>query len=122
MIDPWSIYLISIADSIHHASTALFCITIPFFLIFAISFGMSILELNIREETKKFLGRALRVSTLALAINIATFCFFPSKETMCTVLVFNQLTPENIESLKNFGIVSVQQFSDTLINNINRLE
>lgn len=113
MISPWVIYWIELLSEV------------DFFVGFA---GAMLLVLSVMasmiyclEDTKIPWYHIKRVSIIAVVLLVVA-TIIPSKETMYAILVVDQLTPENIEAMRAFGVETVQQLGDAIANSINKIE
>lgn len=125
MISPWAIYLVSVlitADKIAEfvLGVSLVC-TIVFMLFY---FGLIFAEdkSKVSKEDIEGLTKWLKRSSIVAAVSAVFVCLIPSEETMYAMLIVDQLTPENIKALRDFGVETVQQLGDAIANSINKIE
>ena len=125
MISRWAIYLVSVlitADKIVEfvLGVSLIC-TVAFMLFY---FGLNFAEdkSKVSKEDIEGLAKWLKRSSIVAAVSAVFVCLIPSEETMYAMLIVDQLTPENIEAMRNFGVETVQQLGDAIANSINKIE
>lgn len=123
MIDPWLIYLINVSDAAH--SISLFLIIFSIIALIAFLMGYCVIETSDTgwsSENPFITKNTIQIIATIFIVGAVAFCLFPSKDAMCESLILWQLTPENIASLKSFGIENIQQFTDIIMNNTNKPE
>lgn len=123
MIDPWLIYLINVSDAAH--SISIFLIIFSLVALTAFLMGYCAIEFSDTGWSSKnpFITKnTIQIIATIFIVGAVTFCLFPSKDAMYESLILWQLTPENIASLKDFGIENIQQFTDIIMNNTNKPE
>ena len=113
MISPWVIYWIELLSEV------------DFFVGFA---GAMLLVLSVMAsmiccaEDTKIPWHNIKWFLIIAVVLLVVATIIPSKETMYAMLVVDQLTPENIEMMRAFGVETVQQLGDAIANSINKIE
>ena len=120
MISPWAIYLVDVLANIKNMLNLVWV----FSLMGTSGLGIWLLFNfeDMSEENKIFLFKLFKICLLTLVVSITLNAFIPNKETMYTMLIVDQLTPENIKALRDFGVETVQQLGDAIANSINKVE
>ena len=113
MISPWAIYWIELLGEtdcfVGFAGCLLFVLSVITSLIWLI-------------EDKKIPWHLIKRFLIIAVVLLIFATIIPSKETMYAMLVADQLTPENIEAMRAFGVETVQQLGDAIANSINKVE
>lgn len=100
IISPWIFYWISLADKIGVVAAcmtgiSLFCLAL--YAVFAIAGEFD----NIEDDTKNRLTKVRKFLTYSFLTFSPITLFLPGQETMYKMLITSQVTPNNIEYLKN---------------------
>ena len=109
IINPLFIYLASIISTLKIASI--------FIMIFAgitiIIVGIIYFEEVITEKTGK---RILKTATITLIVNLLICIFTPSEDTCYKMMAASIVTPNNIETVKDEAIKTIEEIADILQN------
>ena len=104
IISPWVFYWIEVLESISVVVGAIFVVGLITLMVCSVVFFVSVLSesgYNSDEENEKkiktFLNFAKKSITILVILQIAA-TFIPSKETMYTMLVAQNVTVENLET------------------------
>lgn len=115
IISPWSIYFADVLPSLGHTSFAIGIIATVAFLAVLIFWGMASLEGSLEDEDAKSLRRvAFRVCLPILLAGYLISILTPSKKTIYTMMVVNQITPHNIEILGDSAKDVVDYITDEI--------
>ena len=100
IISPWIFYWIDLADSL---KLIIFFILLFSFVGFLLAGGNYAFkdERYVRDGEIQRLVRATKFFAYCLLVFVIPFVAIPSQETMYKMLITSQLTPNNIEYLKN---------------------
>ena len=115
MINPLWIYIAGICPSINQITMMIMFVGIAAIAAMILNDFCENREINFYACKYKLLGTIFIISSV---INVLT----PSEQTVYTMLIVSQLTPENIEAMRNFGVETVQQLGDAIANSINKVE
>ena len=109
IINPLYIYLISVISTLE---TVL--IIIMFFAgIIIIIAGMLY---SMEEITKKNGKRILKTATITLIVNLLICIFVPDEDTCYKMMAASIVTPDNIETVKDEAIKTIEEIADILQN------
>ena len=109
IINPLFIYLISIISALKIVSIF---ITV-FAVITIIIVGIIYFEEVITEKTGK---RILKTATITLIINLLICIFIPSEDICYKMMAASIVTPNNIETVKDETIKTIEEIADILQN------
>ena len=87
-------------------------------------FGLCVLASWVEKDEilRNYSSKFLKLSLIVYIVITVLSIIIPSREAMYAMLVVDQLTPENIEALRDFGVETVQQLGDAIANSINKIE
>ena len=109
IINPLFIYLASIISALKSAS-----ILIMFFAVITIIIvGIIRFEEVITEKTRK---RILKTAKITLIISMLTCIFVPDEDTCYKMMATSIVTPDNIETVKDETIKTIEEIADILQN------
>lgn len=97
IISPWLIYFAELADSIN---MAFLFVTFIAFIIMAFAFIPYIYMDNKKDETLK---QCLKKSFIWFCISVAIVVMTPSKDTVYTMVVLDNVTTDNIQAIGKTG-------------------
>lgn len=126
MISPWAIYLVDVLRTVGSVVEFVLGGSLICTLLFLILYLAAILDANrnheIKEKDINQISRWVKLSAIITAVSAIFVCLIPAEETMYAMLIVDQLTPENIKALRDFGVETVQQLGDAIANSINKVE
>lgn len=111
IISPWMIYFAELADSINMAF--LFVAFIAFIIM---AFAFIPYMDNKKDETLK---QCLKKSFIWFCISIATVVITPSKDTVYTMVVLDNVTTDNIQAIGKTGKDVVDYITDQIDKVVN---
>ena len=111
IISPWLIYFAELADSIN--TTFLFVVWIAFIIM---AFAFIPYMDNKKDETLK---QCLKKSFIWFCISIAIVVITPSKDTMYTMIVLDNVTTDNIQAIGKTGKDVVDYITDQIDKIVN---
>ena len=114
IISPWMIYFAELADSINMAF--LFVAFIAFIIM---AFAFIPYMDNKKDETLK---QCLKKSFIWFCISIATMVITPSKDTVYTMVVLDNVTTDNIQAIGKTGKDVVDYITDQIDKIVNENE
>lgn len=111
IISPWLIYFAELADSIN--TTFLFVVWIAFIIM---AFAFIPYMDNKKDETLK---QCLKKSFIWFCISIAIVVITPSKDTVYTMVVLDNVTTDNIQTIGKTGKDVVDYITDQIDKVVN---
>lgn len=99
IISPWLIYFAELADSIN---MAFLFVTFIAFIIMAFAF-IPYMD-NKKDETLK---QCLKKSFIWFCISVAIVVMTPSKDTVYTMVVLDNVTTDNIQAIGKTGTINI---------------
>lgn len=111
IISPWLIYFAELADSIN--TTFLFVVWIAFIIM---AFAFIPYMDNKKDETLK---QCLKKSFIWFCISIAIVVITPSKDTVYTMVVLDNVTTDSIQSIGKTGKDVVDYITDQIDKIVN---
>lgn len=112
IISPWLIYFAELADSIN--MTFLFVALIAFIIM---AFAFIPYMDNKKDETLK---QCLKKSFIWFCISIAIVVITPSKDTVYTMVVLDNVTTDNIQAIGKTGKDVVDYITDQIDKIVNK--
>ena len=112
IISPWTIYFASRADSLKILAG---CILICYIIAICIAFIEGDIDYGSVLTHKSFMKKCAIVSV----ISAVTFVITPSTETIYTMAVVNEITPDNIQTIGKTGKDVVDYITDQIDKVIN---
>lgn len=115
IISPWSIYFADVLPSLGHTSFVIGIVATIAFLAVLIFWGMTSLEGSLEDEEAKSVRKvAFKVCLPILLAGYLISILTPSKKTIYTMMVVNQITPHNIEILGDSAKDVVDYITDEI--------
>lgn len=100
IISPWSIYFADVLPSLGHISLALAIVVTAAFIVLLILWGVMSTEYDFTKETNALYHKLVfKLCLPIMLVGYLVFILTPSKKTIYTMMVVNQITPHNIEIL-----------------------
>ena len=115
IISPWSIYFADVLPSLGHVGLALAIVATAAFIILLILWGVILTEYDFTKDTNALYHKL--VFKICLPIMLAGYLISiltPSKKTIYTMMVVNQITPHNIEILGDSAKDVVDYITDEI--------
>lgn len=125
MISPWLIYLVGVLITTNSIVEFVFGFSLISTMILITCYFAAVFSDDKDKKPKEAIDRMAKWLKRSLIITIVSailVCLIPTKETMYAMLIVDQLTPENIEAMRDFGVETVQQLGDAIANSINKIE
>lgn len=115
IISPWSIYFADVLPSLGNIGLAVGIIATAALLVIIIFWGIASLDCGLDKETNKsFHKLSFKICLPILLVGYLIFVLMPSKKTIYTMMVVNQITPHNIEILGDSAKDVVDYITDEI--------
>lgn len=114
IISPWIFYWVNVLDSLKFFISTIIIIGIIAIITTAIIMVSTCFDLDELKEKSKFL-KIFQKAIISILILMAVYSFTPSKETMITMLVADNVTKENIEITTD----TIKNVTDYIFDKIN---
>ena len=109
IINPLYIYLISVISTLETVLT--------FIIVFAgVAIIMAGMLYSIEEITKKNGKRILKTATITFIISLLICIFIPDENTCYKMMAASIVTPDNIETVKDETIKTIEEIANILQN------
>jgi len=115
IISPWSIYFADVLPSLGSIGLAVGIIASAAFLVLIIIWGIMSFDSPLDEKDNKTFQKMLfKICLPILLVGYLIFVLMPSKKTIYTMMVVNQITPHNIEILGDSAKDVVDYITDEI--------
>ena len=114
IISPWIFYWVNVLDSLKFFISTIIIIGIIAIITTAIIMVSTCFDLDELKEKSKFL-KIFQKAIISILILMAVYSFTPSKETIITMLVADNVTKENIEITTD----TIKNVTDYIFDKIN---
>lgn len=114
IISPWIFYLINLADRATIISGAVTAATVIFFLLSSFLYAIGEIDDMYDRDRERFM-KVLKVAICCFSISAPLSILIPSQPTIYKMLITSQVTPNNIEYLKNEVKATGQGLVDSII-------
>lgn len=112
IISPWAIYFAEVGDTIKSIA-----LVVVFIAIIAFVIGIATELDAIDDEEHKVAMKWIKGGVIALIISVVIFIFIPSKETVYTMLIADNITMSTIEN----GKEDVKEMIDYIVDKVEEI-
>lgn len=113
IISPWIFYWISLADNFLKISSIGTTLPVLFFILVASLWLFGAIDDMGDRDRERFM-KALKVAICCFSISFPLSVLIPGQQTMYKMLITSQITPNNIEYLKNEVKATCQGLVDSI--------
>ena len=122
IISPWVIYLIDLVDKFQGIINVALCVL--GFAIFVLGIAWLLFSTDYDQDDSIIVTckKYLKKSIIWFVVSVLLFAVFPSKDTMYTMLVLDNVTSDNIQAIGKTGKDVVDYITDQIDKVVNEDE
>ena len=119
IISPWVIYLIDLVDKFQGISSVALCVL--GFAIFVLGIAWLLFSTDYDQDDSIIVTckKYLKKSIIWFVVSVLLFAVFPSKDTMYTMLVLDNVTSDNIQAIGKTGKDVIDYITDQIDKIVN---